>query len=137
METKVCSKCKIGKTLNMFSKKGDKPQSYCKECHKEYRDQHYLNNREKYILKSHNYKIEFKEWFNDIRKNLKCSKCEESRWWVLDFHHRNPEEKDYNISDLVTKCSKVLIIKEVEKCDVLCSNCHRDLHYQQRSASNA
>lgn len=116
----------------MFSKKGNKPQSYCKDCHKEYRKQHYIDNRDRYINRAADYRLEFKNWFKGIKQTLKCIKCGESRWWVLDFHHRDPEQKDSNISDLVAKSSKTLVLQELEKCDVLCSNCHRDLHYQQR-----
>jgi 5-methylcytosine-specific restriction endonuclease McrA len=47
---------------------------------------------------------------------------------AMDFHHRNPKEKDIGISRLVM--SKWERVKhELNKCDLLCSNCHRELHY--------
>lgn len=52
----------------------------------------------------------------------------EDRWWVLDFHHTSPDEKEGSISNLVDSPNK--LEKELEKCIVLCSNCHRDLHFQ-------
>jgi ribosomal protein L37E len=48
---------------------------------------------------------------------------------ALDFHHINPDEKDFRIADLghgSIKWSK--IEKELRKCVVLCSNCHREVH---------
>ena len=56
---------------------------------------------------------------------------------MLDFHHRNTKEKDIDVSTLIRKGNKNKILKEVEKCDVLCSNCHRDLHFKQNNADFA
>ena len=44
----------------------------------------------------------------------------------IDFHHLNPKEKSFNISDLTQiKVSPKKLIKEIEKCVPLCANCHR------------
>lgn len=47
---------------------------------------------------------------------------------VYDFHHRNPEEKEYSISDRVDHATIEELKKEADKCDLLCSNCHRIRH---------
>lgn len=67
----------------------------------------------------------------NIKSYLRCSICGESRLWVLDFHHVNPDEKEDSISNLVHTGNIDKIKKEMEKCIVLCANCHRDLHYKQ------
>jgi hypothetical protein len=72
-------------------------------------------------------------WFKDYKKTLYCNNCPESRWYVLDFHHRDPETKEISISYVINwGWSKKRIMKEVEKCDCLCANCHRELHYLER-----
>ena len=45
----------------------------------------------------------------------------------LDFHHRNPSEKEYAWNDMIN-LSDEQILEELEKCDVLCKNCHAELH---------
>lgn len=46
---------------------------------------------------------------------------------IYDFHHRNPEAKDFSISDF--KNRRIETIKpELDKCDLLCANCHRRRH---------
>ncbi len=50
-----------------------------------------------------------------------------SRTDFKDFHHLNGEEKDYAMASLRMYSEKTMM-KEVEKCAVLCSNCHRKLH---------
>jgi len=43
----------------------------------------------------------------------------------MEFHHRNPEEKKDNLSDMFRMASKEKIIEEVSKCNIVCRNCHR------------
>jgi hypothetical protein len=70
------------------------------------------------------------DWLYKIKSKLVCKECGENRIPTLDFHHRNPEEKEFKISKMVRDgYSKRTILKEIKKCDVLCSNCHRMLHY--------
>lgn len=76
-------------------------------------------------------KTEIKIWFKEFRKNLQCSKCPENHPACIDFHHKEgKEKKDLEIARMV-QCgySKERILKEIEKCDILCSNCHRKLHW--------
>lgn len=56
-----------------------------------------------------------------------CQECGYHKYIsVLEFHHRDPNEKDFGIS---TKTNSWEIIKnELDKCDMLCANCHRELH---------
>lgn len=135
METKICSSCKLEKNKEEFNKRSSSKDglgSYCKLCNKDKLKQHYHNNKEYYYSKSKNHSKKIQDWFNEFRKTLSCIKCNESRWWVLDFHHRNPQDKDGNISSMIMKNSKEKILQEIDKCDILCSNCHRDIHYQEK-----
>jgi hypothetical protein len=67
--------------------------------------------------------------------DLKCIKCGNDHPAVLDFHHRNPEEKEFAISKMIrNRSSKEMLLKEIEKCDILCSNCHRIHHWEERQA---
>ena len=61
-------------------------------------------------------------------KGGKCEKCGYSKCSsALDFHHINSLEKDFPISQAYRK-SKVNLIKELDKCQLLCANCHRETH---------
>jgi hypothetical protein len=74
-----------------------------------------------------------REWFKDYKKILKCEKCGDGRDYVLEFHHKDSEQKFKNISGLVGKSySKETILNELKKCDVLCSNCHKELHHFEK-----
>ncbi len=60
----------------------------------------------------------------------KCEKCfYDKNIAALDFHHRNPMEKKFQLDQrTLSNTSMKLILNEFEKCDVLCSNCHREHH---------
>lgn len=61
-------------------------------------------------------------------KGGKCERCGYDRCYrALEFHHLNPEEKDFGLSRNLTKSISSLK-KEVDKCILLCSNCHAEEH---------
>lgn len=48
---------------------------------------------------------------------------------ALEFHHINPDEKDFHFNKIViTKKSWSKICNELRKCVMLCANCHREIH---------
>jgi hypothetical protein len=76
-------------------------------------------------------KLKIKKWFRDYKKGFKCSRCFEAHPAVIDFHHKDSSKKDDDIAYFVANgYSPKRIIKELEKCEVLCANCHRKLHYE-------
>ena len=73
-------------------------------------------------------------WFDEILSKLSCKSCGENHPATLDFHHRDPKEKEATVSSLLANLkSKDSILKEIEKCDVLCANCHRKHHHSERN----
>lgn len=70
------------------------------------------------------------DWLEDLKKQRECEKCGNDDFRVLDFHHRG--DKEFNVSDGTTRgFSRKKILEEIEKCEVLCANCHRILHYEE------
>lgn len=61
----------------------------------------------------------------------KCIICGYCKYpGVLEFHHRNPSQKDFNVSKKGHCRSWERVRKEIEKCDLLCANCHREIHVE-------
>lgn len=64
-------------------------------------------------------------------KGGKCQKCGYHKSiWSLDFHHMDPEEKDFGISQY-QYLSWEKIKKELDKCIMICKNCHGELHEEE------
>ena len=110
MKYKICTQCNINQPINNYYKNGDRLQSCCKNCHKEN------------IRRTYQEKI---DKVNQYKSEKGCRKCGEKRYWMLDFHHADPTQKEFAISDAI-RCKFETILPEMEKCDVLCANCHRD-----------
>lgn len=73
-----------------------------------------------------------KEWLDSLK--IKCSRCPETHVACLEFHHRDPREKDFLLSIGVAKYSLKKLRVEVDKCEIICSNCHRKLHWDEKQA---
>jgi len=62
----------------------------------------------------------------------KCTRCGYNKYHeVLEFHHRDPSQKEFGIGQNGLTRSWKRVKAEVEKCDLLCANCHRELHADQ------
>lgn len=113
MNTKICTNCKEEKELSEFRiVKKKYYRGECKSCEAEYSKQK-TNKKIKII--------------NDYKKDG-CVICGENRHPnVLDLHHIDPSKKDIFFNNKKGWSEKRLI-EELEKCIVLCSNCHRLVH---------
>ena len=100
-----------------------------KEKQREAWRRHYQKHKKKYSEKNKKTKRIIIEKFKEYKKTLKCSRCEENNPVCLDFHHKNPSEKEYVINRMIRTFGWSRIMKEIKKCEVLCSNCHRKEHF--------
>ena len=71
---------------------------------------------------------------NDTYGN-KCNMCGYNKCFeALDFHHINPKEKEFDIAKLIhSNKNWDYINKELSKCILICSNCHREIHAELRN----
>ena len=59
-------------------------------------------------------------------RDKKCSICSETDIRTFEFDHINPNEKSFNISRGMTNGYKwEMILQEINKCRILCANCHK------------
>lgn len=129
---KVCIKCELPREDEEFplrNKRTGKRNNTCNECHRKYLKWHYSNNRQKYIDKAHVFNKQHRKQ-NALRlveflRGKGCSKCGETDLRVLDFDHRDRETKRHGIAKMINTQHWNSILKEIEKCDILCANCHR------------
>lgn len=65
-----------------------------------------------------------KQW----KDKLSCVCCGEDCRFCLEFHHLVPTEKETAVSLMFSNRTLPTILKEVDKCIVVCSNCHKKIH---------
>ena len=130
--TKICTKCKCEKDVLSFSQRAkskDGLASWCRDCFKLYWEKRYYEKHELY-RKSHNTSREKlrEQYARKVFKYLEnnpCVNCGESDPIVLEFDHRDRNDKIESVSVMTRNSSWKRIEKEIGKCDVLCANCHR------------
>lgn len=73
--------------------------------------------------------------YEKYKKTLKCSRCPENHPACLEFHHKDSTKKEIEVTKAVfsNRWSIKRILEEIEKCEVLCCNCHRKLHYNEKT----
>lgn len=134
---KKCNKCGVVKPKDHFHKQSrqkDGLSSWCKDCCREYKQQNKEKSRE-YDRMYYNEHRELKKQERKDKRNkiheLKtpCVKCGEDRPYVIDFHHINPVDKEFEISQL-PNVSNSRLLKELDKCVCLCRNCHAEFHWK-------
>ena len=128
---KTCSKCKLSLSLDKFSNnktKKDGKQTYCKEC-KRKRDKYlYDENKDLYIQRSKETRYKIRKYINNIKLTNGCCKCGYNKCpAALHFHHKN-NDKEFSIAN-AAKFGFNQIKKEINKCDILCANCHAEKHW--------
>lgn len=122
MNTKICGKCKTEKLVSRFYKSSGRPDGlhgWCKDCHNLDRKR---NSKPKTLNKIFLRNCQFIDGY----KNQPCADCNQRFDLVaIDFDHVRGE-KNYNVGTLRNRSfSLEAIWREIEKCDVVCSNCHR------------
>jgi Fe-S-cluster-containing hydrogenase component 2 len=118
MEIKTCTSCNEDKLLTEFYQQKDRKNGYskCKQCHNKYCIQRWINRK----IEAINY------------KGNSCVDCGTTYpkvpYVIFDFHHLNPTQKDVDWDKLRLR-SWSKITYELDKCALLCSNCHRIRHH--------
>lgn len=136
MTVKKCSKCNLEKTLDNFNKKTDrKLQPYCRDCDNAYSREYYKKNKDR-VKSQINYarKIRVANLSKEIRELKESTPCTDCGvnypYYVMDFDHVRGE-KSGNISHMINSAVTKKIIEEIEKCEIVCSNCHRQRTFER------
>ncbi len=146
MKHKLCPMCKVSKPITEYSVSGNRVAGYCKPCAAVKQRAYYAANKEKCIAqamarrngKDRAREIEVtRQRMRDRKKEAvayKGGKCEDCGGVFLecayDFHHLDPTKKDFNVGAKLGKGMTIDTVKvELDKCVLLCANCHRIRHY--------
>jgi hypothetical protein len=125
-----CARCGEVKPLSDFNWRriavGER-DTYCRPCRSAYGKEHYLANRERYI------DLEAKRKRARAQKRMRylleyfllhpCADCGEADPLVLEFDHLR--DKSFAIGAGLPDRNWESILREIEKCQVVCANCHR------------
>lgn len=73
-------------------------------------------------------------WIETLKTEQGCLRCKINDPRVLEFHHTGIVKKEFNIADYYYSQFGIdKLKKEIAKCVVICANCHRILHAENRN----
>lgn len=130
---KNCSTCGNSFNITEFHKNKTTPSGYaknCKACTKKFNKKYYSNNtnhHKKNVRIRHINQINInREFIINYLNEHPCIDCHENNILVLDFDHIKSHLKESSLCDMIRNgISLEKIKKEIKKCVVRCSNCHR------------
>jgi hypothetical protein len=134
-----CGRCGELKPVEEFAwrRKGKgQRHNYCRPCHAEYHGEHYIANKARYIAQAARQKTELR--LERTRQLLEyfathpCVDCGESDPIVLEFDHLR--DKTFAVAAKLVDYRWERILEEIEKCEVVCANCHRRRTARRRGA---
>lgn len=100
-----------------------------KGAEREYQRQHYQLNKDLYKSRAKESRARLRkirqEYVRSLKESTPCADCEEKfPYYVMDFDHLG-DNKEAQISKMISGVSLERIKQEIEKCDIVCANCHR------------
>ena len=118
-----CWSCKLLKPISEFYKNRNKASGVsfqCKDCIKIEKKEYYrrvgYKKNTRYITIKEEIILEF---------GGGCCRCGYNEFMsALEFHHVDPSGKEYNPGDIIRKGNRERVFAEIDKCTLLCSNCH-------------
>ena|SRR5438067_4436966 len=128
---KWCGKCGRLRNERFFNhRRRSGLQPYCRDCQRAVAKEHYITNRSYYLEKADRHRSKLKRLIREI-KSQPCFDCGVAYpYYIMDFDHR--EGKAFNLGGAHSRQSIKAIMTEIAKCDVVCSNCHRERSHQRR-----
>ncbi len=133
---KTCCTCRANKSPSDFNRRArskDGLQQICRECSAErsrlYYQTHTEGHRDVVRKRRAEKRRTFKQRVDEIRQRYGCRVCGESDVTCLDFHHLDPDTKDFDIAYAIAfEWSWEKVLAEIRKCVCLCASCHRKAH---------
>jgi hypothetical protein len=131
-----CTRCKDSKKETDFSwrnKMLGKRHTYCKSCQNKLSTKHYANNKSEYVSRALRHRDLNKLKLLEYLKVHPCTDCAESDPVVLEFDHVSNNKLTEVSRMLGNGISWPKVLKEIDKCEVVCSNCHKRRTYSRLS----
>lgn len=139
---KTCTKCEMEKEDSAFATKRGKLNSRCRQCVSAYYKAHYKKPERQRAQIANVNKLKWQKREESmmevtILKSRPCADCKKCYDPVcMDFDYLPEFKKNYAVSYMVQNGYKLAtILKEIAKCELVCSNCHR-LRTKNRKPGN-
>lgn len=95
----------------------------------------YDDNKHVYLERNARKRQERIAFVHEMKDRTPCADCGQNfPYYVMDFDHRDGDAKEALVSTLVNSGGMARLLAEIEKCDIVCANCHRERTFARRQA---
>jgi predicted HNH restriction endonuclease len=114
---KLCNRCSQTKDFSEFYKRrdGKDTTAYCKPC-----------TSVQTVERQRAFKKQCIAYLGGCCEKCSYDKCDAA----MEFHHVDPSKKDFNISQVKSTTFSSDVKVELDKCWLVCANCHREIHHE-------
>ena len=124
-----CAKCADTKEDDDFgwkNKRAGTKDAYCRPCRRQYNKGHYRAQKGLYFNRNTRTLLKMRAFLREQKEGKPCQDCGGVfPPCVMDFDHLDPKQKVKSVAELVQSGSQKALLREIEKCDLVCANCHR------------
>jgi hypothetical protein len=136
-----CYRCGEVKPADEFAwrrRKRNQRDSFCRPCRSAYKREHYLANKQRYIdqaaVSKRKLRLKRTRYLIEYFASHPCVECGETDPVVLEFDHVDATTKSFDVGSALDRYTWERFAAEMEKCDVVCANCHRRRTARRRGA---
>ena len=123
-----CGRCNLNLPLTAFARHGRGHQTWCRECKKDYDAAWYRVNKAKRQAKVRADREQWVTWMDSLKDGKPCTDCGcVYPPYVMEWDHLPGVEKTLVLADTRRAAhAKERILAELQKCELVCANCHRE-----------
>jgi hypothetical protein len=127
-----CRRCLVVKPVEQFHRFRSGHQAWCKDCRRIYDRAYHERTRDVRLRQKREWADALYAWYHEL-KSHPCADCgQRFHHAAMTFDHLPGVEKVDEVSNLVRRRRKRAAILEVEKCELVCANCHAVRSYERR-----
>lgn len=140
VKKKICRICKRSRLLTSFDinrSMHDGRDSKCKKCRQKYwkkyisDPEHSTNHRERNAIRAAMNRQQISEFVRQLKDGKPCKDCKKPYpYYVMHFDHLRDKEACVGFLRAIG-ATKERILREVEKCELVCANCHAERTHQR------
>ena len=128
----VCKKLRQDDEFNWRNKAKGIRSKYCRYCQREFSQKHYRTRKSRYLERNERRRLIHAQIIRDA-KSLPCADCHvEYPFYVMEFDHVRGKKRE-ELARMATLGIST-ILSEIDKCDVVCSNCHKERTWRRMHA---
>ena len=92
------------------------------------------NQKQKTQDRTKTLRSQIRQYMKSLKEESGCTDCGgKFNYWIMEFDHKNDGDKLFNLGRFQERTNSMeVIVAEIEKCDIVCANCHKNRTHMRR-----